>query len=84
MLDEDGKKTDETATVSVDEGLRETTLEGLAGLKPVARPEGVHTAGSSSQISDGAGAVLMMTADRAEQLGLTPQGPGGRDLLGGV
>ena len=73
MLDENGKKTDETATISVDEGMRETTLEGLAGLKPVARPDGVHTAGSSSQISDGAGAVLMTTAERAEQLGLTPR-----------
>ncbi len=73
VLDEDGKKTDETATVSVDEGLRETTMEALAGLKPVARPDGVHTAGSSSQISDGAGAVIMMTADRAEHLGLKPR-----------
>ena len=73
VLNEDGKRTDETVTVSVDEGLRETTLEGLSTLKPVARPDGVHTAGSSSQISDGAGAVLMMTAERADQLGLTPR-----------
>src|SRR5690606_16878163 len=47
--------------------------EKLAELKPVARPDGVHTAGSSSQISDGAAAVLLMTAERAEQLGLTPK-----------
>ena len=73
VLDEDGNKTDETVMVNTDEGMRETTLEGLAGLKPVARPDGVHTAGSSSQISDGAGAVLMMTADWASQLGLTPK-----------
>ena len=73
VLDEDGKKTDETVTVSTDEGLRETSMEGLADLKPVARPDGVHTAGSSSQISDGAGAVLMTTAERAAQLGLTPR-----------
>ncbi|MCY4036123.1 MAG: steroid 3-ketoacyl-CoA thiolase [bacterium] len=73
VLDEDGKRTDETVTVRIDEGLRETTLEGLAGLKPVARPNGVHTAGSSSQISDGAGAVLMMTSERATELGLTPR-----------
>ena len=53
--------------------MRESTLEGLSTLKPVARPDGVHTAGSSSQISDGAGAVLMTTAERAEQLGLTPK-----------
>jgi acetyl-CoA C-acetyltransferase len=70
VLDDEGKPTGSTTTVSRDEGLRETTLEGLAGLKPVAREDGVHTAGSSSQISDGAGAVLVATADRAAELGL--------------
>ena len=45
-----------THQVSRDEGVRETTLEGLAALKPTGRPDGVHTAGTSSQISDGAGA----------------------------
>ena len=70
---EDGAPTGETTRVSRDEGLRETSLDKLAGLKPVARPDGVHTAGSSSQISDGAGAVLMMSAERASQLGLTPK-----------
>jgi acetyl-CoA C-acetyltransferase len=55
-----------------DEGLRTTTLEGLAGLKPVARTDGVHTAGSSSQIADGASAILLMTRAKAEQLGLDP------------
>ncbi len=69
-LDEEGKPTGTTHTVARDEGLRETSLEKLAELKPVARPDGVHTAGSSSQISDGAAAVLLMTADRAEALGL--------------
>jgi acetyl-CoA C-acetyltransferase len=69
-LDDDGKPTGTTHTVSRDEGLRETTLEKLATLKSVAREDGVHTAGSSSQISDGAAAVLMMTAERAEALGL--------------
>ena len=58
---------------SRDEGLRETSLEKLAELKPVARPDGVHTAGSSSQISDGAAAVLLMTAERAAALGLKPR-----------
>ncbi len=72
-VDEDGKPTGTTHHVSRDGGLRETTLEALAGLKPVARPEGVHTAGSSSQISDGAAAVLMMTAEKAAALGLTPR-----------
>ena len=71
-LDEDRKPTGTTHRVERDEGLRETTLEALASLKPVAREDGVHTAGSSSQISDGAGAVLMMTRDKADALGLTP------------
>ena len=71
-LDEDGKPTGTTHRVDRDEGLRETTLEGLAKLKPVARPDGRHTAGSSSQISDGAGAVLVMTAEKADELGVKP------------
>jgi acetyl-CoA C-acetyltransferase len=71
VLDDDGKPTGETRTVSRDEGLRDTSLEALANLKPVAREDGVHTAGSSSQISDGAAAVLLMTAEKAEARGLT-------------
>jgi len=67
---EDGKPTGSTHRVQRDEGLRETSLEALAGLKPVARPDGVHTAGSSSQISDGAAALLIMTPDKATELGL--------------
>lgn len=62
-----------TRRVSKDEGLRETTLEKLSTLKPVARPDGVHTAGNSSQISDGAAALLMMTEEKAKALGLTPR-----------
>ena len=69
-VDEDGKPTGTTHTVERDEGLRETTLEKLASLKPVAREDGVHTAGSSSQISDGAGALLLATSDKAAELGL--------------
>jgi len=72
-VDGEGNPTGSTHHVSRDEGLRETTLEALAGLKAVAREDGVHTAGSSSQISDGAGAVLIMTADKASALGLTPK-----------
>jgi acetyl-CoA C-acetyltransferase len=71
-LPSDGDGDPGTQVVARDEGLRETTLENLAKLKPVARENGVHTAGSSSQISDGASAVLLMTAARAEQLGLRP------------
>jgi len=52
-----------------DQGLRETTLDGLAGLRPVL-DGGLHTAGTSSQISDGASAVLLMDADRARALGV--------------
>ncbi|MGI5128132.1 steroid 3-ketoacyl-CoA thiolase [Pseudonocardia sp. CA-107938] len=59
-------------TVDRDEGLRETSLEGLAGLRPVL-DDGLHTAGTSSQISDGAAAVLLMDADRAHSLGLRPR-----------
>ncbi|MBL8777032.1 MAG: steroid 3-ketoacyl-CoA thiolase [Acidimicrobiales bacterium] len=72
-LGEDGKPTGTTHRVERDEGLRETTMESLANLKPVAREDGVHTAGSASQISDGAGAVLIMTRAKAEALGLTPR-----------
>ena len=71
-LDDEGRPTGTTHRVERDEGLRDTTLEGLAKLKPVARPDGCHTAGSSSQISDGAGAVLVMTAEKAEALGVRP------------
>lgn len=73
VLDDERQPTGETQMIERDEGLRETSLEKLSGLKPVARPDGVHTAGNSSQISDGAAAVLMMTAERAEQLGLRPR-----------
>jgi len=72
VLDGEGSLTGETVTVARDEGLRETTMEGLAQLKPSGRPDGVHTAASSSQISDGAGAVLLMTADKAAELGVEP------------
>ena len=71
--DDEGKPTGTTHHVARDEGLRDTSIEALAGLKPVARPDGVHTAGSSSQISDGAAALLMMTAAKAAELGLRPR-----------
>jgi acetyl-CoA C-acetyltransferase len=58
--------------LSRDEGLRSTTLEGLAGLRPTGRPDGVHTAGTSSQIADGAAAVLLMSRSASERLGVTP------------
>jgi acetyl-CoA C-acetyltransferase len=58
--------------VARDQGPRETTAVGLAGLKPVL-PEGMHTAGNSSQISDGAAAVLWMSQERAGEAGLRPR-----------
>ncbi|GGK93107.1 putative acetyl-CoA acetyltransferase FadA [Planomonospora parontospora subsp. parontospora] len=64
--------TGETAVVTRDQGLRETSAEALAKLKPVL-PGGVHTAGTTSQISDGAAAVLLTSADRARALGLRPR-----------
>jgi acetyl-CoA C-acetyltransferase len=73
VLDDDGKPTGETYVVARDEGLRETSLEALAKLKAVAREDGVHTAGTSSQISDGAAAVLLLSAARADALGLRPR-----------
>ncbi len=64
--------TGERTIVAKDQGPRDTTREGLAGLKPVL-PEGMHTAGNSSQISDGAAAVLWMSRARAGELGLRPR-----------
>jgi acetyl-CoA C-acetyltransferase len=66
-------KTGETQTVTKDGGPRETTAEGLAKLKPVV-PGHIHTAGTSSQISDGAAAVLWMDEDKAKAKGLKPRG----------
>ncbi len=71
-VDEDGNPTGTSHEVTRDEGLRATTLDKLASLKPVAREDGVHTAGTASQISDGAAALLLMTPEKAEALGLTP------------
>ena len=76
----DAPVTDDAGTVigtkrfDRDEGLRDTSLEALANLKPNMRDRqsAFHTAGTSSQIADGAGALLLMSAGRAEQLGLRP------------
>jgi len=62
-----------TEIVTVDEGIRrETSLEKLATLQPAFKVDGVVTAGNSSQISDGAAALLIMAEDVAEKLGYTP------------
>ena len=72
VLDESGSPTGEKRRVARDEGLRQTSLEKLAALNPV-EPGGVHTAGTSSQVSDGASAVLLASPQRAKTLGLTPR-----------
>ncbi len=72
VLGDDSAPTGETRVIEEDEGIRESTLEGMAKLKPVSEG-GIHTAGNSSQISDGAAAVLWMTADKAKEYGLTPR-----------
>ena len=67
-----GEHTGERRVISRDQGPRETTAEGLAKLKPVL-PDGMHHAGNSSQISDGAAAVLWMSEDRAKAEGIRPR-----------
>jgi acetyl-CoA acetyltransferase family protein len=60
-------------TYVTDQGLRETTLESLAALKPAFKEDGRITAGNSSQVSDGAAAVLLMSREKADELGLVPR-----------
>ena len=61
-------------TISTDQGIRpDTTIEALSQLKPVFKPDGRITAGNSSQISDGAAAVMLMSAAKAKELGVTPR-----------
>lgn len=63
-----------TIRFAVDEGPRpSTTMEVLGDLKPVFNEQGVITAGNASQISDGASAVLLMSRDKADELGLKPK-----------
>jgi acetyl-CoA C-acetyltransferase len=73
VIQEGGERTSETRVVTRDEVPRQTSLEALAALRPVARPDGIHTAGSSSQVADGAAAVLLMTAEKARELGCRPR-----------
>ena len=59
------------SAITTDQGIRPgTSLEGLAELKPAFKPDGRHTAGNSSQVSDGAAAVLLASREKAEELGL--------------
>jgi acetyl-CoA acyltransferase len=69
----DGRPVGKKVVADVDEGpRRDTTLEGLAKLKPAFDPKGTVTAGNSSQMNDGAAAVVLMTRERAKALGLKP------------
>ncbi|HJM28130.1 MAG: steroid 3-ketoacyl-CoA thiolase [Acidimicrobiales bacterium] len=72
IIDREGEPTGESHDVTRDQGLRETTIESLAKLSPVIEGE-LHTAGTSSQISDGASAVLWMDREIAESRGIKPR-----------
>jgi len=72
VLGEDGAPTGDKTTITKDQGVRDTSMEVLATLKP-AQEGGMHTAGNCSQISDGAAAVLWTSTERARELGLKPR-----------
>jgi acetyl-CoA C-acetyltransferase len=72
LLDADGKPSGESVHVTRDEGLRETSLEKLGTLKAVME-DGLHTAGTSSQVTDGAAAVLLASEDAVKRHGLRPR-----------
>jgi acetyl-CoA C-acetyltransferase len=72
IADEEGKPTSETQIVKRDGGLRKTSLEKLAALEPV-KGQTLHTAGSSSQVSDGAAALILASEEGARRLGVEPR-----------
>jgi len=72
LVDAEGRPTGEKRRVDRDQGIRETSLDALANLSPVL-PGGIHTAGNTSQISDGAAAVLWMSREKAREFGLKPR-----------
>ena len=72
VVGDDGKPTGATQRVTADQGIRATTREGLAALKPV-QAGGIHTPGNSSQVSDGAAGLLYMSAEKARAHGLRPR-----------
>ncbi len=82
VLGEDGQPTGESRLVEHDQGIRETTLEGLSQLNPVIEG-GVHTPGNASQISDGAAGLLWMSAEKAKHYGLKPRARIVSDVLVG-
>ena len=72
ILNEKFEPTGETRMITKDEGLRATTLDSLAGLTPVPGQE-IHTAGTSSQVSDGAAAIIMASGEACARLGFKPR-----------
>jgi len=72
VVDKEGKPTGTTATVDRDEGLRPTTLDALRALEPVPGQD-IHTAGTSSQVSDGASAVILASEAAVKRHNLTPR-----------
>ena len=83
VRDEEGNATDELVTT--DEGIRpDTTAATLANLKPAFKEDGKVTAGNSSQITDGASAVLIMSEEKAKELGYTPRAKFHTFALAGV
>jgi acetyl-CoA C-acetyltransferase len=82
LLDEEGNQTGETKVVDTDQGIRASTMEGLASL-PVMEEGGIHTAGNSSQVSDGAAGLLYMNAERAKAAGLKPRARIRQDVVVG-
>ncbi|GAB4581655.1 MAG: thiolase family protein [Anaerolineales bacterium] len=84
-LDADEKPVHRAFTFAIDEGVRaDTSMEGLAKLKPVFKEGGTVTAGNSSQMSDGAAVVMVMSRARAEALGLKPMARFLSFAVGGV
>lgn len=72
VLNEKFEATGKTQTITQDKGIRETSLEALAGLNPVPGQE-IHTAGTSSQVSDGAAVVILANQKAVDELGLKPR-----------
>jgi acetyl-CoA C-acetyltransferase len=73
VIKKGGERNGQMNTVTRDEVPRQTSMEALAGLKPVTRPDGIHTAGSSSQVADGGAADLLKSAEKARELGCKPR-----------
>jgi len=79
------KKKKETVIVDTDEGPRPgTTAEGIAKLRPAFKPDGIVTAANSSGINDGAAAIVVMSEEKAKELGVTPMATFVAGALGGV